>query len=105
MKILSLFLSIVILPGLCLAAPFLVCDPQEGVTHYGVTFTGQDKQVVAAQTDSSLKYDLGAVPEGENSVSVTAIKDTAWGRLESAPAPFVFRRPGKPTPPIGIGLR
>lgn len=104
-KSMMFFFLILLIPVLALAAPFLVCDPQEGVTHYGLTFAGKELEEVSAQPDGSLKYDLAVVPFGENTVTAIAIKySETWGRIPSDPAPFSFVRPMPPLRPAGLAL-
>jgi hypothetical protein len=77
------------------ASPFLVCDPQAGVTSYQLTGmpwvpTGN----VAAQADGSVKYDVQGAIIGSNAISIKACKvDPLWGTVCSTATPFTFPRP------------
>ena len=79
------------------SAPFLVCDPQEGVVGY--TLTGLTDLTIAAQQDGSLKYDLAAIQSGTYNVQVAACN--VWGC--SSTVPFVFTKQ-LPTAPVGVRL-
>lgn len=92
MKKLWMVMAILMVAGAAQAAPFIVCDTQEGVIGY--TLTGLTEQTVAAQTDGSLKYDLANVPAGSYSVQVAACN--VWGCGEAAPYPFVKSLPARP---------
>lgn len=97
MKKATLVLAIVLLAGAAQAAPFLVCDPQEGVVGYALA--GLTEQTIAAQTDGSLKYDLASLPPGTYPVSVAACN--LWGDC-GAPVPFDLKRR---IPAAAAGLR
>ena len=50
-----------------LASPFLVCDPQPGVTQYKVSYDGCatfQAGIVPAQPDGSIRLDLASFPPG-----------------------------------------
>ena len=72
-------------------APFLVSDPQAGITSYQFTgdafFTALSP--VAAQADGSLRLDVAGVPTGMHNVSVAACHPL-WGCVAG---PFDFTRP------------
>lgn len=84
--------------GSAQAAPFLVCNPQEGVVGYEITGI-ETPGAIAAQTDGSLKYDLAAVPSGSYTLTVAACN--VWGC--SSTAPFVFTKQ-VPSAPAGLRL-
>ena len=92
MKKLVLVLLLLLLPMWAWAAPFLVCDPQTGVTNYEVIVNGL-ANVVEAQPDTRLGYDLGGLPVGTHNFLVSAIiisnqpGQGTWG--QSDPVPFV----------------
>lgn len=72
----SLFLSAICLPVAVMAAPFMVCDPQSGVTHYKLTGPAWLPTNVTAQTDGSLRVDVaGAVVGVTNSITIQACKN------------------------------
>ncbi len=87
------------------AGPYLVCDPQAGVTEYRLTGPAWVPQIVTAQPDGSLKMDVAAATVGENSLNVSACNvDLVWGEGCSLHTPFSFTRPGSPSGPVNLGL-
>ena len=87
----------VLIPSLLWAAPFLVCDPQAGVTHYTLTGPAWVPVHPAAQVDGSLKIDVTAAGIGANALTVKAcIVDAIWGEACSAAVNFSFIRPAPP---------
>ena len=80
------------------AAPFLVCDPQEGVIGY--TLTGLTDDTIAAQADGSLKYDLASLPNGTYEVTVAACN--IWRCGEPAD-PFPIKKQ-LPVAPAGLRI-
>lgn len=87
------------------AAPYLVCDPQAGVTHYKITGDNYWTVSVPAQADGSIRSDLAGISSGAHAVSVSACKsDGLWGEQCSAAVPFVFTRPTAPGAPANTAL-
>jgi hypothetical protein len=87
------------------ANPFVVCDPQLGVTHYKVAGATWVPASVPAQSDGSLKMDVATAPNGTSNLTFRAcINDPVWGELCSVTAPFSFTRPGTPNTPAGVKL-
>ena len=94
MKIFSVIGCILVF--LCLSAcqavadPYLVCDPQTGVTNYEVVANG-NASIVDARPDTTLAYDLEPFPVGVHNFEVSAIIITnepgqgSWGQSEAAP--------------------
>jgi hypothetical protein len=100
-KIVLLTLAIVFMSSLVYAAPFLVCDPQTGVTSYKLTGPAWVPASVPAQADGSLKLDVSVAAIGTNSLTAAACKtDPTWGEVCSSSVPFAFTRP---SPPATIG--
>lgn len=96
----------VLMPVVGWAAPFLVCDPQAGVTHYKVTGPAWVVSPVAAQADGSIRMDVSASTIGTNALTVAACKtDVTWGELCSVTVPFSFIRPASPTTPANTKLQ
>jgi len=95
MKKLILILLLLLIPIWAWAAPFLVCDPQTGVTNYEVIVDGT-ANVVDARPDTTLGFDLGGLPVGTHNFLVSAIiisntpGQGTWG--QSDPVPFVGTR-------------
>jgi hypothetical protein len=82
------------------ASPFLICDPQTGITHYVVTIDGVTETVPAFDLGDGtvrLSYDLANVSEGEHNCHVKS--KNIWG--ESVAVPFVFTK-ALPVAPGGL---
>ena len=87
-------------------SPFLVCDPQTGVTLYKLTGPAWVPTSVPAQADGSLKMDVATSTVGSNSLTVSACwTSLEWGEQCSDVVPFVFIRPSKPIIPGNIKLK
>lgn len=105
MKSLLIILLICLFPMVVSAGPFLICDPQTGVTSYKITGPSWIVSPVTAQANGSLKMDVATSTVGLNSLTVSAcIADPIWGEACSAAVPFAFTRPASPNVPAGIGL-
>lgn len=105
-KILLIALAMVFVASSVFASPFLVCDPQAGVTNYQLTGPSWVPTApVPAQADGSIKLDVTTASVGANSLTVKACRDDPiWGVLCSEAAPFIFTRSASPAKPAGIGL-
>jgi hypothetical protein len=105
-KIQLIVLVMVFLASSAFASPFLVCDPQAGVTSYQLTGPSWVPTIpVPAQADGSIKLDVATASVGANSITVKACKDDPiWGVLCSEAAPFAFTKPASPAEPAGIFL-
>ncbi len=91
--------------GIAHGSPFLVCDPQTGVTEYRVTGAEWATATVTAEADGSIKMDVSAAPVGQSSLYVQACNvDAVWGVQCSISSPFVFTRPATPAQPEGLKL-
>lgn len=90
--------------GFCLilpaqSAPWLVCDPQTGVTSY--QFSGDSFFTTkTAEADGSLRYDLVGLTNGSHTIQVVAC-NTLWGC--STATPFTFTK-GAPASPLNIRI-
>ena len=105
MKKLLLILAMVLIPTLSFAAPFLVCDPQAGVTDYKLTGPAWVPATAPAQPDGSIHMDVSGATVGLNSITVAACKtDPVWGQLCSPFVPYSFTRPAAPSTPSNIRL-
>lgn len=101
-SILSIFLIIILLPVFVSAAPFLVCDPQDGVTKYEIFIDGQSVAIdVPAEVDGSLKYDLGSVDPGKYTFTAKACAEP-WGCSELSDP---YQSPNPAQKPIGLKAR
>ena len=106
--LISLVVVFVLVPGLCLASPFLVCDPYPPTDnqpdYFWVKMDSADR-VKSLPVDVTggkiLKYDLAGVSAGDHRVEVAACQASdAWGEVCSSPAVFTFRRPSAPSSPV-----
>lgn len=105
MKRLLLTALILLLPSLAFAGPFVVCDPQAGVTHYRLTGPAWVPATSTAIADGSIKLDVAAAIQGNNALTVSAcIANATWGELCSTASPFAFGKPGAPTGPMNLRL-
>jgi hypothetical protein len=88
------------------SAPFLVCDPQAGVTTYQLTGPAWVPATTSAQVDGSIKMDVSSAVVGQNSLTVAACAgDVLWGLRCSVAVPFAFTRPSNPSTPVNIRLQ
>jgi hypothetical protein len=92
-----IILTIVLFASQAWSAPFLVCNPQEGVVGYEITGLGETVSYIA-QPDGSIKYDLASVNSDTYTLTVAACN--MWGC--SSTAPFGF---SKQVPSAPAGLR
>ena len=106
MKKLILIAMLLLFPTMVFAAPFLVCDPQVGVTLYKMTGPAWVPLTVVAQADGSIKMDVASAVIGVTSVTVSAcITDASWPDERcSVAVPFSFTRPANPVTPKNIKL-
>jgi len=104
-RIILIIISILLMSSVAMAAPFLVCDPQTGVTLYRLTGPAWVPVSVVAQPDGSIRMDVASSTVGSNSLTIAACKaDAVWGELCSTTVPFVFTRPSAAAPPANIRL-
>ena len=105
-KLILIILFLLLSLTLAQAAPFLVCDPQTGVTLYRLTGPAWVSVSVPAQPDGSIKMDVATAPTGTSSITVSACwTSLEWGEQCSDVVPFVFIRPSKPIIPGNIKLK
>jgi hypothetical protein len=105
MKKLLFIILFCLIPSIAFGSPFLVCDPQTGVTSYHLRGPAWVPASVEAQPDGSLKMDVSGADVGSNSLYVAACNvDSIWGEVCSLESPFVFTRPGLPSTPANLGL-
>jgi hypothetical protein len=91
--------------GSAIAAPFLVCDPNAGVQYYQITGASYLSGNIIAQTDGSLRVDVGSAVVGTTNLTVKGCKaDTAWGEVCSVNVPFALSRPAAPSATTGLKL-
>ena len=103
-KLLSLLFLLI--PSLAWSAPFLVCDPQAGVTEYRVTGAEWVPTAgIPAEADGSIKMDVSMAPVGQSSLFFQACNvDPVWGVQCSISSPFGFSRPTTPALPATLRL-
>ena len=94
MKKTLLVIAFMLLSSAAFAAPFIVCDPQEGVIGYDITGLPGGTVSYIAQADGSIKYDLAAVQNGTYELTVAACN--IWGCGDSVPFQFSKQVPSAP---------
>lgn len=108
----KIFLSVVIvilMSSVCLADPFLVCDPPLAGEPIPVTYklTGGAwvPTSVPAMADGTIRLDLVNAPTGTNSMTVAAcgVPDDVWEVCSDA-VPFTFIRPRVQVSPKALKL-
>ena len=105
MRYALVILAVLAMAGVASASPWLVCDPQAGVTTYQLTGPAWVPTTVPAQANGAIKMDVQSAPTGITSITVKACNtDTVWGTQCSASVPFSFTRPGVPLSPAGVAL-
>lgn len=82
-----------LLSGPAFGAPYLVCDPQEGVVGYEIKGLGNTVTYIA-QPDGSLKYDLSPLPAGTYAATIAACN--VWGCGEAVPFQVAKKLPLAP---------
>jgi hypothetical protein len=83
--LITIFLVLFGLATTVFATPFLVSDPQSGVTSYQLT--GWSESTVTAQADGSLRMDVGSAVQG-TTYNLTIAACNVWGC--SVTVPFAF---------------
>lgn len=92
-----LSIALIFIATTVFATPFLVSDPQSGVTSYQIT--GWSETTVTAQADGSLRMDVGSAVQG-TTYNLTIAACNVWGC--SSTVPFAF---GKQLPAVPSQLR
>ena len=87
MKTFIAFSIIFLTATMAFATPFLVSDPQSGVTSYQLT--GWSETNVTAQADGSLRMDVGSAVQG-TTYNLTVAACNIWGC--STTVPFVLQK-------------
>lgn len=107
-KIFVLVVMMLLFSSVCMAAPFLVCDPplagEPIPTNYQLTGGAWVPASVPAQADGSIKLDLVNAPIGTNSMTVKACGTDPNFEVCSDAAPFTFTRPSVPKLPKALKL-
>lgn len=108
-KIFVLVVMMLLFSSVCMAAPFLVCDPplagEPIPTTYKLTGGAWVPASVPAMTDGTIKLDLVNAPIGTNSLTVAACGEPSdvWEVCSDA-VPFTFTRPSVPKLPKALKL-
>jgi hypothetical protein len=101
MKTLLIIIGLLSYNTLAIAAPFLVCDPQEGVETYEVYQNGGlIAGNIPSQADGSLKYDMAEITPGSYEFNAKAC--SVWGCSELSADPT--QSPAPSQPPTGLGM-
>ena len=87
MKLLLAISIILLTATVTFATPFLISDPQSGVTSYQIT--GWSETNVTAQADGSLRMDVGSAVQG-TTYNLTIAACNVWGC--STTVPFVLQK-------------
>jgi len=90
---------ILIFAGISHASPFLVCDPQPGVTDYEVVIEEDGIPImggiVPSELDTTVRFDLEGIPNGVYNAKLKA--GNLWGWSDwSLPFGFVVERCNQP---------
>ena len=115
-RLLLVVLIVLVSVGTAMANPFLICDPQAGVTHYKITGPAWVANLapvypnvagsITAQADGSIRTDVVGADLGTNNITVAAcIYDEVWGEQCSSYVPFAFVRPSPASIPQAIRLQ
>jgi ribosomal protein S18 acetylase RimI-like enzyme len=94
-----LSIALILIATTVFATPFLVSDPQSGVTSYQLT--GWSETNVVAQADGSLRMDVGSAVQG-TTYNLTIAACNVWGC--STTVPFDLVRRAVPSVPSGTAL-
>jgi len=100
MKKTVLLLVVCFLPAICLANPFLVCDPVDGVVDYEIYKDGIKIGGVPAQADGSLLYDLQGITPGQYTWTAKACNE--WGCSDLSDP---YQSPAPAQKPSGVRLK
>ena len=106
MKIIAIVIAI-LFPSVCLAAPFLVSDPNPSAVggYSEVTGAVGIPSPVNTQANGSIRVDMTAAPVGVSNIQIRVCKtDAIWGPQCSPFVPFTWTRPGAPSAAGNIGL-
>lgn len=87
-----LFILVAATEGYC-DKPYLVCDPDLGVTDYQVVDNLALPVTSIPTADGSLAYDLSGIPDGLHTINVQACN--LWGCSEPSGITFTKAVPGK----------
>jgi len=97
MKKLLIMTAAILIAATAQASPWLVCDPQPGITGFIWSIDGGPwtETPYELYDDTCAKVrDLADIQTGQHNIQVKAfLVDEVWGRLQSDAAPFDFAKP------------
>ena len=91
----KLILAVLLIPSIAIGAPFLTCDPQEGVTNYRIDGT----TIIDAEANGAVLWSIDSIPVGTHNGTLEAGKPYVLDgvpqgtMLWSTPVPFVLGVP------------
>lgn len=95
-----LIIAFILYSTSAMASPFLVSDPNPGVTLYKLTKSAGgviESITCAPEADGSVKADVASVKEGLNTITVTACSTApVWDEVCNEPVGFSFTKPTQP---------
>lgn len=109
MKKVFMVLALLMFSSVCMATPFLVCDPplagEPKPTNYQLTGGTWVPASVPAMADGTIKLDLANAPVGTNTMTVKAcgVADPVYEVCSDA-VPFSFTKPTVPVLPKTLRL-
>jgi hypothetical protein len=89
-----LSIALMLIATTVFASPFLISDPQSGVTSYQLT--GWSESNVTAQADGSLRMDVGSAVQG-TTYNLTIAACNVWGCSSTVPFAFGKQLPSAPS--------
>ena len=89
-----LSIALILIATTVFATPFLVSDPQSGVTSYQLT--GWSETNVVAQADGSLRMDVGSAVQG-TTYNLTIAACNVWGCSVTVPFELQKKLPNAPS--------
>ena len=89
-----LSIALILIATTVFASPFLISDPQAGVTSY--TLTGWGISTVTAQADGSLRMDVADAVQG-TTYNLTIAACNVWGCSVTVPFAFGKQLPNAPS--------
>lgn len=101
MKTFIIIIGLLLCNTLAGAAPFLICDPQQGVDKYEVYQDGTEIATdIPAQPDGSLRYDMAGITPGSYEFNAKACGVWGCSTLSANPT----QSPAPSSPPTGLEM-
>lgn len=107
-KLVAIIIMVLALPTITMAGPFLVCDPQTGVTHYKITGMGGTEISSPATATGAMRHDLASLSPGSYNIGVVActkFTEEVWGEACSTATPFQFTKPYVVAPALPANVK